>query len=201
DAGLAGQGITLRLPVYSRGAAPTNAAERRAREIGALAISLKLEPLVTSALAGRIPEYMHVAIHDPDAPGDGRVFEAGPAPGHGAPVKVRQMEFGGRRWELRMRPYAARPERGNTASIIAIGSLISLLLSLLLWSIASTHRRALALAQRMGARFGESERGSGPSTNCCRRWCCWPTAMTTSPMPTSSPASAWARWSASPCNR
>src|SRR5690606_13081734 len=93
----------------------------------------------------------------PDAPCAGRVFEAGPAPGHGAPVKVRQMEFGGRRWELRMRPYAARPERGNTASIIAIGSLISLLLSLLLWSIASTHRRALALAQRMGARFGESE--------------------------------------------
>lgn len=157
DEGLAGRGITLRLPVYSRGAVPTSAAERRAREVGALAISLQLEPLVTTGLDGRILEYLHVAIHDPDAPGDGRVFDAGPAPGHDAPVKVRQMEFGGRRWELRMRPYAARPESDKTASIIAIGSLISLLLSLLLWSIASTHRRALALGRRMSARFGESE--------------------------------------------
>lgn len=155
--GLDGRGITVRLPVYSRGEVPGTVEERRAREIGALAISLHLEPLVRAGLQGRILEHLHVSIHDLDAAGDGRVFEAGPAPRHESRTLVRTMEFGGRRWELRMRPYAPHPEGARTASIIVIGSLISLLLSLLLWSIASTHRRALALGQRMSARFGESE--------------------------------------------
>lgn len=157
DEGLAGQGITLRLPVYSRGVLPTTIQERRAREVGALAISLQLDPLVRTGLEGRIVEFLHVAIHDPDAPGDGRIFSSGPLPQHAVPQLVRQLEFGGRRWELHLRPFAARPESARTASIIAVGSLISLLLSLLLWSIASTHRRALALGNRMSARFGESE--------------------------------------------
>ena len=157
DAGLAGRGITLRLPVYSRGPEPVTVEERREREIGALAISLQLDTLVRTGLQGRILEFMHVAIHDPDAVGDGRVFVSGPAPQHDVPALVRQLEFGGRRWELHLRPYAAHAGFQKSVSILAIGSLISTLLSLLLWSIASTHRHALALGQRMSARFAESE--------------------------------------------
>lgn len=155
--GLDDRGITLRLPIYSRGPTPANVAERREREIGALAISLKLDPLVRIGLQGRILEFMHVAIHDPDAAGDGRVFASGPEPEHGVPALVRELEFGGRRWQLHLRPHAARAEPGKVVSIVVLGSLITLLLSLLLWSVASTHRRALALSQRMGARFAESE--------------------------------------------
>lgn len=157
EAGLGGRGITLRLPVYSRGPAPVTVEERRTREIGALAISLQLDPLVRIGLQGRILEFMHVAIHDPDASGDGRVFASGPEPAHDVSALVRELEFGGRRWELRLRPHSARAETHKVVSLIAVGSLISLLLSLLLWSIASTHRRALAMSQRMGARFAESE--------------------------------------------
>ena len=52
--GQAGRGVTVRLPAYGPGPLPATQTERRAREIGALAISLRLEPMVLDALKGRI---------------------------------------------------------------------------------------------------------------------------------------------------
>ena len=80
DTGDAGLGITVRLPVYSRGRVPETVEERRARETGALAMSLRLEPLVRNALQGRILEYMHVGLRDLGAAGNGHVFASGSPP-------------------------------------------------------------------------------------------------------------------------
>ncbi|TKS54961.1 EAL domain-containing protein [Luteimonas yindakuii] len=159
DADDAGLGITLRLPVYSRGQVPDSVEERRARELGALAISLRLEPLVRTALQGRILEYMHVDLRDLDAVGDDRVFTSRtqPAAGGPTPTLTRLLEFGDRRWELRLQPLASRLDSDRSRSILLFGTLVSVLAALLLWSIAGTHRRALALGQRMSARFIESE--------------------------------------------
>ena len=60
-------GVTLRLPVYSKGPVPETVEARRAREIGALAISLQLDPMVRSALQGRILEFLHLEVRDLDA--------------------------------------------------------------------------------------------------------------------------------------
>ncbi|MCD9047277.1 bifunctional diguanylate cyclase/phosphodiesterase [Luteimonas sp. MHLX1A] len=158
DAGDAGLGITLRLPVYSRGRAPETVDARRARETGVLAMSLRLEPLVRTALQGRILEYMHVALRDTGAADNGHVFASGPLPVEaGAPAYTRMLEFGDPRWELRMQPLQAPADGDRSQSIILLGTLISVLAALLLWSIAGTHRRALALGQRMSARVSESE--------------------------------------------
>ncbi|AKC88334.1 diguanylate cyclase [Pseudoxanthomonas suwonensis] len=154
----AAQGVVVRLPVYSRGAVPASEAERREREIGALAVSLRLEPMLRHALQGRILEYMHVEIRDLDAaPGQEMVFATDPDPLAGSAVQVRRAEFGGRRWELRLWPHGAVPGEGRTHLIVAAGGLISVLLALLLLSQATTHRRALDLGREMAARFGESE--------------------------------------------
>ncbi|WP_246428947.1 bifunctional diguanylate cyclase/phosphodiesterase [Pseudoxanthomonas broegbernensis] len=151
-------GITLRVPVYSRGPAPVTVATRRAREIGALAISLRLEPMVRKALEGRTLESMHVDIRDLGAaPGHEAVFASAPVPDAGAQIQMRRIEFGGRRWELRMWPRSARVETGRLYLIVLAGSAISILLSLLLWSQSTIQRRALELGRRMSARFGESE--------------------------------------------
>jgi len=153
-------GVTVRLPVYSRGPAPVTVAERRARELGALAVSLRLDPMVREALQGRILEYMHVEVRDLDAPAArAAVFSSGPLPPEAAQAQeyVRQVGFGGRRWELRMRPRVQQVDGGRAGLIAVAGAAISALLALLLWSRATTHRRAVELGRRMSARFGESE--------------------------------------------
>lgn len=152
------QGVILRLPVYSQGEVPADLTMRRAREIGALAISLQLDLMVRAALDDRVLEFLHVEIRDTGAQGgEDIVFVSGPPPAHVAATFVRPLLFGGRRWELRMQPLAARSDTGQVRSVTVAGMLISVLLSLLLWSVASTHRRALALGRSMSARFSESE--------------------------------------------
>lgn len=56
-----------------------------------------------------------------------------------------------------MQPLDARPDIGKVYAIAIAGLLISVLLSLLLWSLARTHHHAIVLAKRMSARFSESE--------------------------------------------
>lgn len=156
--GHAALGITVRLPVYSRGPTPADVAQRRAREIGALAISLRLQPMVEQALAGRVLEFMHVRVLDLDAaPGRQLVYESGREPEASARLQVRQLEYGGRRWEVRLWPRPAAVGTGRMALIALSGTAISALLALLLWSQSTLHQRALELGRRMSARFGESE--------------------------------------------
>ncbi len=158
DEGVAAQGITVRVPVYSRGPLPATVAERRAREVGALALSLRLDPMVRRALDGRIMEHMHLDIRDVDAgEGSDLVFATAPVPQDGKHVLVREFAFGGRRWELRLWPQQPSADLGQLYLILLAGSTISVLLALLLWVQATTQRRALELGRRMSVRFGESE--------------------------------------------
>lgn len=156
--GLDPQGVTVRLPAYTQGTPPTTLAERRARELGALAISLRLEPMVGDALKGSVLGHMHVDIRDVGAlPANARVFRTAPLPVDGAEVQVRRMEFGGRTWELRLWPRAQLARWSQLRMILVSGSTISVLLALLLWSQGVTQRRAIDIGRRMSARFGESE--------------------------------------------
>ncbi|WP_305805903.1 EAL domain-containing protein [Stenotrophomonas sp. YIM B06876] len=150
-------GITLRLPVYSPGAMPVTVTERRARELGALAVSMRLGPMITQALQGRVLDYMHVHIRDLDAPaGQDLVFASAP-PVADIPQQVRHLDFGGRRWEMRLWPRTGIVEWGQLRAILGGGTTISILLALLLWSQMTTRRRAVDLGRRMSVRFGESE--------------------------------------------
>src|SRR5690606_18867349 len=44
-------GVTLRLPVYSRGSPPGNVTERRARTLGSLAVSFRAADLIEQSLS------------------------------------------------------------------------------------------------------------------------------------------------------
>lgn len=157
-AGKGVQGVTLRLPVYSHGPIPTTVAERRARELGALAVSLRLEPMVREALSGPVLDTFRIRLRDAGtSAAEGFAYDSGGEVAAGHPVYTRTLDFGGRRWELQMQPRAWPIDTARLATVVAAGVVISVLLSMLLWSLTTTRRRALVLGQRMSARFGESE--------------------------------------------
>ena len=152
------RGVTIRMPAYRPGAVPGDVAQRRARELGSLAVSVRLEPLVREALRGRILDYMEVDIRDLHAmPAQALLYATAPLPANAAGVQLRRMTFGGRVWELRLWPRAVPGDWGQLKLILIAGSSISVLLALFLWSQLTTHRRAIELGRRMSARFGESE--------------------------------------------
>lgn len=155
--GPAALGVTVRLPVYSRGPIPADVAERRSREIGALAISLRLEPLVYEALGSAAMERFQVRLRDLDAPQTGGFFDSGTSFITDTAVQTRTLEFGGRRWEMQLRPRVSAVNTTRVRNLSVAGTTISVLLAALLWSLSTTRRRAVRMGQRMSERFRESE--------------------------------------------
>jgi len=147
-------GVVLRLPVFSPGPLPTTVDERRQREVGALAMSMRLRPMLIDILQPPLLSQYHVRVEDLDD--GGRVlFDEGATPGDGDHYDG-IARYGDRRWHVMLRP--AQPAITTMVWVFGIGgALASVLLSLLLWSIASTRRRAVAIGWQMSARFRESE--------------------------------------------
>ena len=148
------EGVVVRLPVFSPGPIPATTTERRQREVGALAMSMRLRPLLVDVLQPPLLSQYHVQVVDLDD--GGRVlFDEGARPG-GDDAYAGVARYGGRRWQVTLRP--AQPAIATMLWVFGIGGVVaSLLLAMLLWSIASTRRRALAIGWQMSARFRESE--------------------------------------------
>lgn len=149
-------GVTLRLPVYSTGPTPTSPSERRARELGALAMGIRLQPLIESALKPPVLQGFRVRIRDTDDLSQ-PFYDSGTVAAAGLPAQRRQLDFGERRWQIEMLPRPQPQDLGRLHTIVVGGSITSLLLSALLWSLAMTRRKALALGAQMSARYRESE--------------------------------------------
>ncbi|WP_368563447.1 EAL domain-containing protein [Pseudoxanthomonas sp. UTMC 1351] len=150
-------GIVVRLPVYSNGALPGTVAERRQREIGSLAISLRLRALVEQALHGPVLDTFRVRVSDiTDGPTPPFFDSAAPIPSNTA-LYPRTLDFGGRRWSVDLRPRLVPVENSRLSVIVFTGVVISALLSLLLWSLATTRHRAVALGQKLTTRYREVE--------------------------------------------
>ncbi|QSX80044.1 EAL domain-containing protein [Lysobacter solisilvae] len=78
DADARVDGITMRVPVYSRGTIPRTMAERRTRLAGSLAVSFRVSDLIDAALQGGARDSLHTRITD----------ISGSAPVGGAPTKT-----------------------------------------------------------------------------------------------------------------
>lgn len=150
-------GVTVRLPVYSDGAEPVGVAARRARAIGALAVSLRLEPLVHDALRGPVLETFQASVRDLDAADTAPFFDSAGRAASGARLYREVLEFGGRRWELRLWPRPSPPDSERLQVILTAGPVISLLLAALLWSLATTRQRAITLGHEMSSLYRQSE--------------------------------------------
>ena len=162
EQGVTVDGVTLRLPIFTPGAPPATVAERRARLLGSLAVSFRIRRLIESALSEDVRHDMHITVADVTSGTPLPLFDSHPSQSvpKTAPVQVfdRKLEYGGRVWRVVIRPVTESvPAMEWTESMLWPGLLASLLMALLVWSVATTRRRALDLGWRMSRQYRESE--------------------------------------------
>ncbi|WP_404635657.1 bifunctional diguanylate cyclase/phosphodiesterase [Dyella ginsengisoli] len=150
-------GVTLRLPIYSEGTPPVSASERSARLVGSIAASFRVSEWVGSAFSTDALQRLHVEVSDVTAAPQ-PLFDSQPAAAIAGGDFTRDLHYGGRVWRVAMR-YRPQPEPtfGWSQSLLPSGLLVTLLLALLVWSVAGTQRRAVELGWRMSRRYRESE--------------------------------------------
>jgi diguanylate cyclase (GGDEF)-like protein/PAS domain S-box-containing protein len=155
-----GDGVTMRLPIYSSGAPPFALSERRARMLGSIAASFHVHRLIADAIPAATFEQMHVVVSD-TTDGERPLYDsrAGThADASDGKHYVRELHYGGRTWRVEMHPLQpAMAAVDWRQSMLWPGLLASVLLALLVWSVATTRRRALELGWRMSHRYRESE--------------------------------------------
>ncbi|HEX4855035.1 bifunctional diguanylate cyclase/phosphodiesterase [Arenimonas sp.] len=157
-------GLTIRLPVFSPGPQPRDLAERRAREMGSLAASFRVNRLIEDALPREALDRFDLEVYDIS---DGEAaprrlytnpLELEPRDGVEMATFVRDLAYAGRTWRMVADAELLDDEAGWLPLLtFGIGCLASLLMATLAWSIAGTRARALALARDMSSQYRESE--------------------------------------------
>ena len=163
-AGSRPDGVTLRLPVYAPGPPPAALPDRRERMRGSIAVSFRVGTLIARALPEDVLDTMHVRVSDVTE-GGGELalplFDSQPQRhfhADGLNRFDRDLAYGGRVWRIEMHPMGDRAAATLwQQSLLWPGLLASVLLALLVLSVASTRRRALELGWRMSHRYRESE--------------------------------------------
>ena len=153
-------GVTLRLPVYSPGSPPANVAERRERMRGSLSVSFRAGDLIEQSLTADARGQLHVIVSDVTGGTTVPLYDTHPGTHADAADGYsfqRELAFGGRTWHLRMHALEGASTAGIAWGLLLPGLLASALLALLVWSVATTRRRALNLGWRMSRRYRESE--------------------------------------------
>ena len=154
-------GITLRLPVFSPGDPPQTIVQRRRRLRGSVAVSFRVGKLVDDLLPPGDRRQLRLKVTDvTDARHGLPLFDSMPRTPDltGGFRFERRLVYGGRTWDVLMqsRP-AGVPALDWNRSTLPLGVLASVLLALLVYSIASMRQRALELGWRMSRRCRESE--------------------------------------------
>jgi diguanylate cyclase (GGDEF)-like protein/PAS domain S-box-containing protein len=150
-------GIVVRLPVYTSGPVPGDVAERRRRELGAIGMSMRVRPLLLTALPVEALRQFRVRVFDTTDPRARLLYDSGGAALPAAQRYGGAINFGTRSWLLQLQPRDLAYDANLLWMIGLGGSILSLLLASLLWSVANTRRRAVGLARQMSARYRESE--------------------------------------------
>ena len=164
-------GVLLYLPVFREGTGGQSAAERRERLLGWVYMPFRMNDLAAGVLGERGPE-MATAIFDGEEPTSaGLLFDSEranggrtPAPDH---LEGRQTVLvAGRPWTIvveSLQPFHERLAR-HTRSVVGFGGItLSLLLTGLVWVLASGRDRALRLARGMNRDLLESGAALGAS--------------------------------------
>ncbi|RZA15664.1 MAG: bifunctional diguanylate cyclase/phosphodiesterase, partial [Lysobacteraceae bacterium] len=149
-------GFILRLPVYAGGVMPAASAARREALVGSIGASFRIATLIAAAMPDDPASVAGVRVDD--VTGDGpawTLFTQGAAGGKDG--RTRDLEFGGREWRLTVHRADDVAGEASWQKQFWMGSVISLLLAALTWSVASTRERAVALGNAMSERYRASE--------------------------------------------
>lgn len=149
--------------VYRDGAIPDTVPERQKQLLGYVTAGFRIDALMLGTL-GTLPDDVAQRVYDGEPATDEKLFHAS-HPGRAfADARFRRsltLAVGGRTWTLE---YASLPafeaEVAGRAQLLGLalgGGLVSLLLFVIVWSLATTHARAEAMAGRMTRSLRESE--------------------------------------------
>lgn len=158
-------GIVMYLPVYLRGAPTATVLERRASIIGWVGAPFRMSDLM-AGLGGERSDELNISIFDGTELTPEAQLYASSAGDNGGVGQVSRFEttksifVAGRQWHVKLGSSTRFEQRlaSNTASAIAVvGSVLSVLLTLLIWILASGRGRALAIAHHMTRQLSDSE--------------------------------------------
>ena len=150
-------GVVVRLPVYRAGPQPTDVAQRRERELGALGISMRVRSLLMGGLPADALRLYRVRVLDNTDGAGVMLFDSGGDTMPGARSYGGDVAFGERNWKIVLQPRGAGYDASLLWLMAITGTIASLLLALLLWSAATTRRRAVTLGRQLAQRHRESE--------------------------------------------
>ncbi len=157
-------GLVMYLPVYQRGMPTATLAQRRNSLIGWIGAPFRMNDLM-AGLGGERSGDIMLSIYDGTAVSDeARLYSSRLiGPPRVSPPRFRTLQpisVAGRPWVLAIESSQAFEQRINTDRprlIAGIGSALSIMVSLLVWLLASGRRRALSLATQMTHQLSESE--------------------------------------------
>lgn len=155
-------GFLVYAPVYRRGMPHSTVAQRRAAIVGWVYAPFRMNNLM-GGVGGEHASDLDVAIYDGKRPGEDTLLYR--SPGARAPqaramfTHTDTVDAAGRTWTLVIRSskqLEATLDRRPIAAIAATGIGLGLLLSLVVWLLATERRRALQLAGAMTLELRES---------------------------------------------
>jgi PAS domain S-box-containing protein len=159
-------GFLMYLPVYHNGSAHGTQAERRANIVGWVYSPFRMNDLMQGIL-GKSANDVDLEIYDgKDAAHEALMYDSRSGQKHvGASLFAisKCMEVAGHNWHIRLHSlpvFEVGLDTGRTTVIRMTGILLSALLSLLVWLLASGRERALNLAEKMTSELRESEAAS-----------------------------------------
>lgn len=154
-------GFLMYLPVY-RGAVPENAARRKAALLGYVYSPFRMNDLMQGVLGKSVPN-VALRIYDGMGIADDTEMYSSESAGNQRVARysdTREIDLNGTAWTLRfdsLPSFEAEVERRTPEIVAGSGVVLTLLLSLLFWSLLRTRARALELAEGMTASVRESE--------------------------------------------
>lgn len=173
--------LGMRVPVYRHGMPLRNVAERRAAYIGSLGIAFNIPQLVHGVLEGIPIPGVRMILVDRDGDGYGHGLDKGPPkqrvlfdsagtpampepPFHPGPDRfttAQEFDYNGRPWVATFTTPKANMYAGDTEYFpwyaAAAGSVTAFLVFALLYTLTSSRRRAMAIAEEMTREMRDSE--------------------------------------------
>lgn len=150
-------GFILRLPVYAPGTTPRTPADRRRLLVGSLGASFRIADLIGGVMPTQSALIARVTVDDTTSGMHRRLHEHRIGGVAGNRHWQRTIRFGGRTWLVAVQGAEDIPARGWWSRTLSLGSVASLLLAALSWSLVNTRERAVALGAAMSERFRASE--------------------------------------------
>jgi PAS domain S-box-containing protein len=158
-------GLVMYLPVYRRGMPVATPGQRVASLIGWVGAPFRMDDLMNGLRRERSGDII-LAIHDGTDISEASLLHRSESPNAAEGRRpshfstIRRISVGGRPWTLALRssPQLERRLESDRPRVIAlVGSVVSALLAMLVWTLASGRGRALALAGAATRQLRDSE--------------------------------------------